>query len=192
MHYPFKVSVGKCTCFHQRTKPEETSCLDISYTAGPRSLQKVPGYEHDPHAHFWRIASLLYSPGRENNLAEPQPSELHGAMLPPDEHLACFDYLYYVCADTVSCLAPLLLYFSTALQQSFEYGYELSPAWRFVVKHFRWTHRLQAIADGYLRRVFRVPYHEPIPPVSTSCFRVVTDRFSDYSNIDQVYFHSCP
>lgn len=64
-------------------------------------MQKVPGNEHDPSAHFWSIASLLYSPERENNLKEPQPSKVHGAVLPPDEHLACFDYLYYVCAHTV-------------------------------------------------------------------------------------------
>jgi hypothetical protein len=85
------------------------SSQDISFTAGPASLQKYPGYEHDPHAHFWRIASLLYSPGREDNLVDPQPSEVHGAVLPPDEHLACFDYLYYVCADSVSYLTRLPL-----------------------------------------------------------------------------------
>ena len=36
----------------------------------------------------------------------PQPSEAHGVVLPPDEHLACVDYLYYVCAHTVSYVAP--------------------------------------------------------------------------------------
>ncbi|KAI0308147.1 hypothetical protein B0F90DRAFT_1680537 [Multifurca ochricompacta] len=121
--------------------------LDISFTAGPTWLQKIPGYEHDPHAHFWSIASLLYSPERENNLIEPQPSKVHGAVLSPDEHLACFDYLYYVCGHT-----------------SFEYERDISPAWRFVAKHFRWTNRLQTISDGYLRRIFNVPNHDPIPP----------------------------
>ncbi|KAH9081712.1 hypothetical protein EDB83DRAFT_2539272 [Lactarius deliciosus] len=121
--------------------------LDISYTAGPTWLQKIPGYEHDPHAHFWSIASLLYSPERENNLKEPQPSKVHGAVLPPDEHLACFDYLYYVCAHT-----------------SFEFERDISPSWRFVARHFRWAPRLQNIADGYLRRIFKVPDNEVIPP----------------------------
>jgi len=121
--------------------------LDISFTASPKSLQKTPGNVHDPHAHFWSIASLLYSPGRKESLVPPQPSGLHGVSLAPDEHLACFDYLYYVCAHT-----------------SFEYEHEISPAWRFVVKNFRWKDRLQAIADGYLRRMFKVPDHEPIPP----------------------------
>ena len=53
-------------------------------------------------------------------------------------------------------------------QQSFEYEHDISPAWRFVVKHFRWTNRLQSIADGYLRRMFKVSDDEPIPPVSTT------------------------
>src|SRR5258708_26577231 len=79
---------------------------DISFTAGPKWLQKFPGNPHDPHAHFWSIASLLYSPGREENLVAPQPSGEHGALLPPDEHLACVDYLYYVCAHIVSFGAP--------------------------------------------------------------------------------------
>ena len=80
---------------------------DISFTAGPKSLQKYPGNPHDPSAHFWSIASLFYSPGREESLIPPQPSKVHGAVLPPDEHLACVDYLYYVCAHTVSYVVPL-------------------------------------------------------------------------------------
>jgi hypothetical protein len=32
---------------------------------------------------------------------EPQPSDVHGIVLPPEEHVACFDYLYYLCAQTV-------------------------------------------------------------------------------------------
>jgi len=89
---------------------------------------------------------------------------MHGALLPPDEHLACFDYLYYVCADT-----------------SFEYGSDLSPAWRFVVKHFRWTHRLQTIGDEYVRRVLQVPHHEPIPPYIAIHARRADD-FTVYCN----------
>jgi len=118
--------------------------LDISFTAGPSSLQISPGNENDPSARFWDIASLLYSPNKDNS---PQPSNVHGAVIPPDEQLACFDYLYYVCAS-----------------QPFEYWYDISPAWRFVVKHFRWTKRLQSIGDSYLRRILGVRDHEPIPP----------------------------
>ena len=83
--------------------------LDISFTAAPPSIQMIPGYEHDPHARFWSVASLLYSPDKEEAMKkEPQPSKVHGAVLPPDEHLACFDYLYYLCAQTVRDLFPCM------------------------------------------------------------------------------------
>jgi len=92
---------------------------------------------------------------------EPQPSEVYGSVLPPDEHMACFDFLYFLCAET-----------------PFEYDSAISPAWRFVVKHFRWTKRLQTITDNYLRVIFDVPGHEPIPPYIAIHAR--RDDFSGY------------
>ncbi|ETW87012.1 hypothetical protein HETIRDRAFT_307790 [Heterobasidion irregulare TC 32-1] len=129
--------------------PRITGALsqDISYTKAPSWVQKNPGYEHDPHAHFWSIATLTFPEERRNNLGTPQPSNVLGAVAHPDEQVACFDYLYYVCATT-----------------SFEYEYDYSPGWRFAVKNFRWTDRLQGIADGYLKRMFGVPEEEPVPP----------------------------
>ncbi|KAI0315253.1 hypothetical protein OF83DRAFT_366370 [Amylostereum chailletii] len=121
--------------------------LDISWTAGPSWLQKFPGYEHDPHAHFWDVAKLTFKNYRDENLKTPQASQAHQAVLEPDEHLACFDYLYYVCATA-----------------SFEYEQEISPAWRFVVTHFRWTSRLQGIANEYLKRMMNVPESDSVPP----------------------------
>jgi hypothetical protein len=103
---------------------------------------------------------------------EPQPSEVHGVVLPPEEHVACFDYLYYLCAQAVRDSTSI--YDSSPLsewRQPFEYNYDVGPTWRFVLKHLRWSKRLQGIADSYLRIVFEVPEHEPIPPVSTRpCF----------------------
>jgi hypothetical protein len=56
--------------------------------------------------------------------------------------------------------------------QPFEYNFDIFPTWRFVLKHLRWTKRLQAIGDHYLRVIFDVPEHEPIPPVSMDfCFQ---------------------
>ena len=148
--------------------------LDISFTAAPTSIQIIPGYEHDPHARFWTVASLLYSPDKEEAMkVEPQPSKVHGVVLPPDDHLACFDYLYYLCAQTVrglffSMYDPSI---SPEYLQPFEYNFDVGPVWRFVLKHLRWTKQLQAISDHYLRVIFDVPEHEPIPPVSTNfCF----------------------
>ncbi|THH12795.1 hypothetical protein EW146_g7360 [Bondarzewia mesenterica] len=121
--------------------------LDVSYTKAPSWVQKNPGYEHDPHAHFWSIATLTFPEGHTNNLGTPRPSNVLGAVLHPDEQVACFDYLYYVCAT-----------------ESFEYEFDYSPGWRFAVKHFRWTDRLQGIADGYLKRMFGVPEQGEVPP----------------------------
>jgi hypothetical protein len=75
------------------------------------------------------------------------------------------------CITSVPILyVTLLLRISSSTEwwQSWEYEHDLSPAWRFVVKHFRWTNRLQTIANGYLRRIFEIPADNPIPPVRTS------------------------
>jgi hypothetical protein len=75
-----------------------------------------------------------------------------------------------ICTTSVPKLCvTVLLYMEPHLNsgQPFEYNSELSPAWRFVVTHFRWTRRLQSIADSYLRLIFDVPDYEPIPPVSS-------------------------
>lgn len=74
---------------------------DISYTAAPAHIQHYPGHEHDPTALFWPIAELTFPDKRAQSLQAPQPSNIHGALLPPDEQLACFDYLYYTAASTV-------------------------------------------------------------------------------------------
>ena len=87
---------------------------DISYTVAPSSIQKFPGADNDPHAHFWSVATLTFPSARQENMGTPQSSVLHQASLRPDEHLACFDYLYYVCASTVRVLIPssIFLFFS--------------------------------------------------------------------------------
>jgi hypothetical protein len=101
--------LGEQNCMSQNKLCEtDLPSQDISFTAGPKSLSKSPGNPHEIYAHFWNVASLLYSPSREESLIPPQPSKVHGAVLPPDEHLACFDYLYSVCAHTVSNVAPSL------------------------------------------------------------------------------------
>ena len=38
---------------------------------------------------------------RNTNLRTPTPSPERGVSLPPDEHLLCYDYLYYVSAFRV-------------------------------------------------------------------------------------------
>ncbi|PCH33026.1 hypothetical protein WOLCODRAFT_129563 [Wolfiporia cocos MD-104 SS10] len=128
---------------------------DISYTRAPRWVKLIPGFEHDSHSTFWSLARLAFPGTRNDVLADPvahptRPSEQHGAVIPPDEQMLCYDYLYYVCGN-----------------QPFEYEYDYSPAWRFVVQHFRWTSQLENLALGYVRRTLRIPDGQAIPPYIT-------------------------
>jgi len=121
--------------------------LDISYTKAPSWIKVIPHFEHDQHAYFWALASLGFPEARQDNLKQPFESPTNHALLPPDEQLLCYDYLYYVCAH-----------------QPYEFEFDYSPAWRFAGQHLRWTARLEAIADLYIRTAFDTPDSEPTPP----------------------------
>jgi hypothetical protein len=83
--------------------------VDVSYTKVPDWIKMIPNYEHDKGASFWSLARLAYSEDREKNLGDIHASPLHHAMLNPDEHLLCYDYLYYVGASVVSVFCESLL-----------------------------------------------------------------------------------
>ncbi|KZT08882.1 uncharacterized protein LAESUDRAFT_648242 [Laetiporus sulphureus 93-53] len=129
--------------------------LDISYTRAPQWVKLMPGFVHDSHSRFWSLARLAFPESRETNLKDPVshptlPSEHHGVVLPPDEQLLCYDYLYYVAGDT-----------------PFEIEYDYSPVWRFVAKHFRWTQSLEELAGDIMRRTMSVPKGKAVPPFIT-------------------------
>lgn len=75
--------------------------LDISYTRGPDWLKKIPNYEHNKCSTFWALARLAYPEDRNKNIGNALPSPVHKTVLDPDEHMLCYDYLYYACADQV-------------------------------------------------------------------------------------------
>ena len=76
---------------------------DVSYTRAPSWVKQIPDYEHDKCSTFWSLARLAYSEDRDANLGrEVRPSPLHNVTLDPDEHMLCYDYLYYACAASVS------------------------------------------------------------------------------------------
>ncbi|EED85211.1 predicted protein [Postia placenta Mad-698-R] len=134
--------------------------LDVSYTRAPDWVHMIPNYEHDPHSTFWSLARLGFSEEREKNLVEPLPSPQHQAVLAPDEQVLCYDYVYYVCA-----------------QQSWEFDFDYSPAWRFVGKHLRWTRGLDAIAASYVRRAFGLP-----EDAETPSYIAIHVRHGDFRN----------
>lgn len=148
------------------------STKDVSYTRAPDWVKLIPGEINDKHTTFWALAALAFKQtgdeAREGRT--PRPSEHHRAELPPDDHLMCFDYLYYVCAQRVS--KPLHLTGATAvlinILQPFEYGLDFSPAWRFAAQYMRWTDRLDQIADLYVRRTLGTAEGQATPHVSNS------------------------
>lgn len=121
--------------------------LDISYTKTPDWVKMIPNAEHDRYSTFWSLATLAFPSTRKANLVPPLPSPKHNVSLPPDEHLLCYDFLYYVAAH-----------------QSEEIGLDYSPAWRFVGQHMRWTTRLERLADQYIRRTLSLKEEDSIPP----------------------------
>jgi len=117
--------------------------LDVSYTTAPRWIKMEPGNDGDPHATFWGLASLAFPDTRASNLQSPASSPV----LPPDDHLLCFDYLYYVGANS-----------------GYEWESDYSPAWRFVGRHMHWTPQLLQITENYVRHALVVAPYEPTPP----------------------------
>jgi hypothetical protein len=60
-----------------------------------------PQYENDPHASFWSLATLAFPEAHTANIGEIRPSPEHQTSLEPDEHLVCYDYLYYTSVHQV-------------------------------------------------------------------------------------------
>ncbi|KAH6909017.1 hypothetical protein BKA70DRAFT_1371714 [Coprinopsis sp. MPI-PUGE-AT-0042] len=119
--------------------------LDISYTPAPRWINLNPAGT-DVWGSFSAFAALTFPQQTKEFAGEPVPSAEQGLKLPPDQHMMCFDQTYYV----------------GALAQ-FEFVHDYSPAWRFVGKHLHWNHRLEGIADQYVRKTLGVADGENTP-----------------------------
>ncbi|KZP28811.1 hypothetical protein FIBSPDRAFT_728362 [Athelia psychrophila] len=133
--------------FPRRSGVPSQLSLDISYTKAPEWVKTTPGEINDKHASFWALASLGFPDVRSRELVPPRASDLHNVMLPPDEQMLCYDYLYYVCA-----------------LQPFEWEYDYSPAWRFSAQHMRWTNWLEELSDWYVRQALDIELSAPTPP----------------------------
>jgi len=146
--------------YPRRSRSTNDLNLDISYTKAPEWIKISPGFEHDQHVTFWSLARLAFPKTRAASLVPPLPSPKHQLSLPPDEHLLCYDYLYYVSAH-----------------QPFELEYDYSPAWRYVGKYMHWTPALENLANKYVRRAIGVQEDAPIPP-----FISIHVRHHDFQN----------
>ncbi|RDX51420.1 hypothetical protein OH76DRAFT_1417184 [Lentinus brumalis] len=139
--------------------------LDISYTRVPKSVKLIPDYEHDSHSTYWSLARLAFPEERKRILDRPdehptRPSERSRVMIPPDEQLACYDFLYFLCAAEP--------------YDAFERDY--SPMWRDVMLHARWTRETKELAQGYIRKTLHLEPDSTIPP-----FITIHARHGDFS-----------
>ncbi|OSD03265.1 hypothetical protein PYCCODRAFT_1434681 [Trametes coccinea BRFM310] len=135
--------------------------LDISYTKAPGWIKLIPDYPHDMCSSFWSLTRLSFPEERARNIGNPIPSPLHNARLDPDEHMLCFDYLYYACA-----------------QQSSDLNHDYAPTWRYVLRYLHWTERIEQIAQYYVRQAFGLPLTDAeVPP-----YIAVHVRHGDFAN----------
>ncbi|KAK7031515.1 hypothetical protein R3P38DRAFT_818327 [Favolaschia claudopus] len=146
------------------TEPHFTSApgrlkLDVSYTTAPRWI-KMDSNDQNAFATFWTIASLAFPETRARNLQAPTLSPIRSVALPPDEHMVCYDYLYYVGTYT-----------------DYEWESDFSPAWRFVGRHMHWTPQLQQLAERYTREALGLASYQATPP-----YIAVHVRRGDFAN----------
>ena len=67
---------------------------EVSYTRAPAWV-KMTDDANDLTANIWSLARLTFPEQRPHDIGHPVPSEEHHVSLDPDDHLLCFDYLYY-------------------------------------------------------------------------------------------------
>ncbi|KAJ2933078.1 hypothetical protein H1R20_g4042, partial [Candolleomyces eurysporus] len=133
-------------------RTEKVLNVDMSFTRVPRMafLTDNPG---DPNTKFPALAALIapeypHRDGRNLPLLEPS---LLGAKLPPEQQLACFDFLYWM----------------TSGFAGYEIEWRWSLAWNTVGTHLTFTDSLVDITRGYLRRALSLPEDSAVPPVIT-------------------------
>jgi len=122
--------------------------LDPSYTRIPPDA-RLPA-PRDDFTNLHLLAPYLYpvhplrAPSTETI---PSRGKLHTML--PDQHVACFD----------------MLYFATSSQTLYEWEKTWCPMWTLVGKHIRFTSRLVELARTYLSSAMGVIKQRDLPPV---------------------------
>ncbi|KAG6328267.1 hypothetical protein ID866_10822 [Astraeus odoratus] len=122
--------------------------LDVSYTVVPSWVRLSQPSAN--HGSLWSLARLSFPEGREDAKLDDLlnlPSPGNQVSLPPDDHLLCFDLLYYMGVD-----------------RPFEWERDYSPGWRFVGKYMHWNSTLEQLAEEHVRRALDIADREPTPP----------------------------
>ncbi|KAG6910509.1 hypothetical protein DXG01_009928 [Tephrocybe rancida] len=144
-------AVQKGEHYPRRSPVPDHLKLDISYTKAPSWIKVIPYFDHDMHSYFWSLAALAFPETRTASLVPPLESPNHHVLLPPDEQMLCYDYLYYVCAN-----------------QPYEMEFDYSPAWRFVGQYLYWSPKIEQLAYQYVRRAVGTTEDQPTPPANTT------------------------
>ncbi|KAJ7648342.1 hypothetical protein DFH06DRAFT_1095762 [Mycena polygramma] len=124
--------------------------LDVSYTIAPSWIKLFRDSPEEQHMTFTSLMALTFPEQRNLNLRTPSQSPILKLSLPPDEHLMCFDNLYWL---------------SNVEPHEMEHDY--SPAWRLVGQYLRWNPRVEDLAQQYVRRAFGLTAADAIPPYIT-------------------------
>lgn len=99
-----------------------------------------------------------------------------GDKLEPNDHLLCFDDLYYTGvvepapATDVSNVFNLSNSETTLIVEYNKFFRDYSPMWSEVGVHMHWKQTLVDLANQYLRRHFGIQNEDPIPPVRVPLF----------------------
>ncbi|KIY44583.1 hypothetical protein FISHEDRAFT_51260 [Fistulina hepatica ATCC 64428] len=128
--------------------------LEAAYTHVPPWTRRSPD-ESDLYTMFWPLVQLSWprDDNTRNLVAERNavwfPTD-SGERTIPDLHVACFDYLFYVTAS--------------AGIYDFEWYHELSPAWRYVGQHIRFSQLSKDRASAYTRKALDLEKSNSLPP----------------------------
>lgn len=132
--------------------------LDVSFQPVPENTRRFTLTERpwDWMLLFTPLSALIFTPTipeyKDAGKGKALFPSASGVDLPPDEHLSCFDLLYFVWSG----------------KGDDEWAQPWSPAWRTVGQHLRFTEEINDMVKGYLRRTFELPaYDTDLPPVSS-------------------------
>lgn len=127
--------------------------LDVAYTRAPTEARNNPSDGEDDFLIFSKLVQFIFPrkprppPNGHYTLMSASPL---GYRELPDEHMSCFDYLYYVTTSEV-----------------YEWRFSWSPAWTRIATHLHFTDDLTRMVEGYLARAFGT-FEDNIPQVFIS------------------------
>ncbi|KAF8973015.1 hypothetical protein BDZ97DRAFT_1752066 [Flammula alnicola] len=137
--------------------------VDVSYTRVPVRTRLQPWDREELHVVLPQLAAVTYPRNpivnaEDLNTLAPSP---RGHFLRPDQHLTCFDTLYYATSGT----------------KPFEWQFTWSPAWRTIGRYLTFTYGMKELGRDYLLRMFQTEgLSEEVPP-----FIAVHIRRGDFS-----------